>query len=62
MTDLIKASDAPAGACTDFDRWRRFQDNSTLDMALIQQAAHYSADEDWHERESDSAYHYRNCI
>jgi len=48
-------------AFTDFNNWQSRQSQFLLDhMPIIQQAAHYAVDDEWHDRESDTAYDFRN--
>jgi hypothetical protein len=47
-------------AFNDFEHWQSLQMGHVLDMDLIQQAAMYAEDRDYHDRVSDSAYIYRN--
>ncbi len=48
-------------AFDDFERWQQHQSEDLLErMPIIQQAAHYAADGDWHNRKSDTDYDFRN--
>jgi len=49
-------------AFTDFEHWQRHQDAGVLGMALIQQAAHYANDDEWHGRKSIAEYEFRNAV
>lgn len=45
----------------DFSDWQSHQSQDVLDrMPIIQQAALYASDNDWHNRESDVEYDFRN--
>lgn len=56
----MTGNDIVREAFTDFDNWQKHQDDDLLDrMPIIQQAAHYADDDDWHNRKSDQDYLYR---
>jgi len=53
--------DIQSAAFDDFELWQAHQSDDLLERTpLIQQAAHYARDDDWHNKTSETAYDFRN--